>query len=236
MVRNYNFEEQLQTFFIQWNCLSDIKKPIKSLQKPSIKPNELESFFNEFNVAYEPIHQLNRQGFFVNVWQTAGLKRDEVRNSQVLKWFLDCNADHGFKNRVLDLFLKSLSMKIDTPQQYSTYAENYPINDGLNRIDIEIESNELLIFIEVKIDANEGFEQLKRYQEVASKKSNGKKWAVIYLTTNGLLPRGYVHSEFLVSISWSDFAKSILLFIRNKNLQAHNLWLLKQFAEHIKTF
>lgn len=233
---NSTFEQQLHLFFKRWKMPSPEKIDDPPITLTPINANQLESFFNNFKIAYKPITEMKKQGLFVNVWQTAGLKRDEVRNSQVLKWFFDCNADHGLNNLVLDIFLKSLSYKILTPITYYSYAENYPISDGKNRVDIEIEAENLLLFIEVKIDASEGFEQLKRYQEIALQKSKGKKWAVIYLTKGGYLPNNYIKSETLIPVSWNFFAKAIFKSIPTKDILPHNLWLLKQFAEHIHNF
>jgi len=234
---NSTFEQQLHLFFKQWEMQQYPKKMDDQPLTPApLNTNQLESFFNNFKIAFEPIAKMKKQGLFVNVWQTAGLKRDEVRNSQVLKWFLDCNADHGLNNLVLDIFLKSTVFQIDTPTNYSSYAENYPISDGKNRVDIEIEAENLLLFIEVKIDASEGFEQLKRYQAIAVQKAKGKKWAVIYLTKDGYLPNNYIKSETLIPVSWKTLAKAISKSIPTQNIPPHNFWLLKQFAEHIHNF
>lgn len=233
---NSIFEQQLHLFFTQWERLFSNKIDDQSFTTAPINTNQLESFFSNFKIAYKPITEMKKQGLFLNVWQTAGLERNEVRNSQVLKWFFDCNADHGLNNLVLDIFLKSLNYKISTPTSYYCYAENYPIADGKNRVDIEIETEGLLLFIEVKINASEGFEQLKRYQEIALQKAKGKKWAVIYLTKDGYLPNNYIKSETLIPTSWKTFAKAINKSVTEENVLTHNFWLLKQFAEHISNF
>ncbi|OAL88382.1 PD-(D/E)XK nuclease family protein [Acinetobacter terrae] len=232
--------DQLQLFFEEWQRLPNFETTI--INNPLPIPNQiiLENFFNQFNQASEPIKLAKKQGLFTNVWEVAGLKRDEVRNSQVLKWFLDCNADHGLENQVLKIFLSSLisnrQFNTSTLQKYYSYAESYPINDGTNRVDIEIDADELLLFIEVKIDAAEGFEQLKRYQEIAEKKAKNKDWCIIYLTKNGMLPISYKPTQHLISLSWNSLAKAILEYIKRQNQQTHNIWLLKQFAKHIQTF
>lgn len=234
---NSTFEQQLHSFFTQWERLSPEKIVDRSLITPApINTHQLESFFSNFKIAYKSITEMKKQGLFVNVWQTAGLERNEVRNNQVLKWFFDCNADHGLNNRVLDIFLKSLNYENATPTTYYSYAENYPVADGKNRVDIQIEADDLLLFIEVKIDASEGFEQLKRYQEIALQKAKRKKWAVIYLTKEGNLPNNYIRSKTLIPVSWQTFATAINKSVSAKNLLTHNLWLLKQFAEHINNF
>ena len=231
-----NFDIQLQSFFDQWEKIP--RHPSKAEHKNELFPSasQLSIFFKNFEKEYQRIIEFRKQGLYTNVWQTSGLKKDEVRNSQVLKWFLDCNADHGLENLVLDILLKNTSIKCSTPEKYYSYTETYPINDGKNRVDIEIESPELLLFIEVKIEASEGFEQLKRYQEIAEKKAKGKQWAIIYLTQNGKLPPNYSKSEYLNPLSWARFSSAILQHTQKFNKQTHNIWLLSQFAEHLKTF
>lgn len=155
------FTQQLQVFFNQLEQLNPSQKNKEPTQLNIPNYNNLANFFTNFKDAYKPLNQLKKTGFYVNVWKTAGLKRDEVRNNQVLKWFLDCKADHGLENTVLEILLNTLPIELKAPQKYSSYAENYPISDGKNRVDIEIESDELLLFIEIKIDANEGIDQLK---------------------------------------------------------------------------
>lgn len=231
-----NFDVQLQSFFNQWKHIPLPYQKEETEDSTLSSKHKLDNFFKEFEIAYRPIIQVKKQGLFANVWRTSGLKKDEVKNTQVLKWFLDCNAEHGLENFVLDILLKNASIKCKTPENYFSYTETYPINDGKNRVDIEIESPELLLFIEVKIEASEGFEQLKRYQEIAEKKAKGKQWAIIYLTQNGKLPLNYSQSEYLIPISWGKFSNAIFHHTQKLNMKTHNIWLLNQFAEHIKTF
>jgi len=82
--------DNLQQFIKEWKILPKAKPLNIVCQKP-IQYEELRSFFNEFSTAYE---KLQSSGVMTNVWEISGLKRDEVRNSSVLSWFLSANSNH----------------------------------------------------------------------------------------------------------------------------------------------
>ena len=47
-----------------------------------------------------------------------------------------------------------------------------------NRVDIEIESNDFYLIIEVKIDANESIEQLKKYGDLAKSRAGDRQGGI----------------------------------------------------------
>ena len=233
------FSKQLVNFFHQWAELPKEEK-VEHQESPIYEINtiQLQEFFTQYEVAQKSLNEIKESGFHANVWKVAGLKRDEVRISKVLQWFLDCRAEHGLGNQILKILLSLLPQRFQflEPLKYRSFAESYPSSDGVNRVDIEIDAKEFLLLIEVKIDASEGFQQLQRYIDVASNKSKRRHWAVIYLTRNGQLPKAYEVSEQLISISWSKLSKKILKFTDTQDQSTHNIWLLKQFAQYIQQF
>lgn len=258
-----SFERKLDLFFKEWKNLPPIEEA--SEQPSPIDSMALESFFQDFDLAVEPIRAVKKQGFALNVWKAAGLKKDEVKNGQVLKWFLDWRGDHGQENEILKMFLEILPEQFHSPKNqtleekknylmnYSVTAESHyfsvndlcmdtreEINDQSirrnSRIDIEIDASEFLLFIEVKINANEGKGQLQRYYDIAKKRADGrKKWAIIYLTKDGKLPKQYSTSEY-IGISWARVSEKLSEYAEQKDINNRGAWLAKQFADHIKSF
>lgn len=232
-----SFVQHLDVFFQSWQKIH-LEQPV--LEKTiSVEPVHLSNFFDAFKQALVPIVEAKQQGLMLNVWKNSGLGSDEVRNSKVLKWFLDCNGDHGQGNTILVQLLQLLPKPFRgfEPQFYSTIEECCPLGNLENRVDIEIDAPEFLIFIEVKINANEGVKQLQRYKDIAQKKAGGRPWLVVYLTRDGKLPPNYLdHAEGLYGLSWRDIARAFKQqYACCQNSSNRSLWLLSQYADHIKS-
>jgi len=115
------------------------------------------------------------------------------------------------RNDFLNLFLKEIKVpKKYTECLWKVYRE-YVFEEG--RIDFVIETEKFLIVIEMKIDAEDGYRQLERYDKFCKKK--GKDYLIYYLTLNGSMPEkqsiGRMNSEKLCSIS---FEKHILNWLQ----------------------
>lgn len=233
--------QQLQGFFDHLKALN-LSMPDKEVIKIPQK-DELLSFFDEYQTVYEELQIEIKQGAAVNVWQAANLGRNEVRNSKTLRWFLDRYETHGQADYFLKIFLNCLDKQCsqwDT-SVYHTTEECCPLGEQTERVDIEIDGKEFLLFIEVKIDAGQGENQLERYLKVASKKSQGREWYVIYLTCDGKVPYLTYDGEVLdpdkkiIGVSWKIFANK-LKEVTKLETKHHVMWLANQFADHILTF
>lgn len=257
--------EQLQSFFDGWAKLPTIEE--KQPKQIHTDDDALAQFFSAFEPALAPIREQRKLGMSSNVWKAAKLKKDEVRNTEVLRWLLDWRGDHGQGNQILAKFLQIFEgdLKMEAPTQYQCYAQTNPLGDLGNRVDIEIDTPDFLLLIEVKIDASEGIEQLKRYYQDAviksinRQKTHQKNWAVVYLTKNGALQTSeetiksalladanclHIHEALrqdtqkrLIPMQWKQVAKMLTTYA-NQTEHIHNrgAWLAKQFADHIKTF
>lgn len=134
-----------------------------------------------------PLADARRRGAFVNVWAVAGLGRSEVRTAAVLAWLLDPSGSHGGG----DAYAQALwrSAHDETPGfnlsgLRRASPEVTPLGDGSDRVDIVLEGDDFLVFIEVKIDAGQQPGQLTRYAAAAARTAalRGKPHhAVIYL-------------------------------------------------------
>ncbi len=187
--------EKFENFFREFD---ELYVPIK--EKPIKLPTteKFEVFFNQFEEIYAPFF---KSGGTINVWSEAQLKRDEVRNCSVLKWLLDCKGSHGQGGIFFEALLSFLSVPLDPVDLatgyatraelvYDTYDYDNENNEDTNsskqkrnRVDIVLQNEHFLMFIEVKIDAPEGKNQLKRYSDILEKQcSNSKKGFLAFLT------------------------------------------------------
>lgn len=231
------FELKAYNFFERWKA--SYKKPL-SKDNIVIELNimKFSSFCNNFPHAYK-VFQSN--GLSMNVWKTAKLKHDEVRNTSVLAWLFDKNGNHGQGSQLLERVLLDLGedelASIVSSQHYLSRPETTPLGDRENRVDIEIEGKDFLIFIEAKIYAQETNNQLERYLEILPRKAAGRKTLVLYLTTNGKLAKDIKLRNDMKPISWKQIADSFdkHIFISTENNSLPNL-LIGQFAEHIRSF
>lgn len=230
--------------------LSDFFYNIKSLldlsvtEEPTTTTNFTVVKYNNFFSAFDGAYQKDfKRGAEINVWQQAGLKRDEVRNTSVLAWWLDEKGSHGLGTLLLNEFVNAINKDNQSKPSlccdgnYATYVESLPLAERENRIDIELLGKKFLLFIEVKISASEGDKQLDRYLTLLDHKAkqysiSPDKAAVIYLTTNNIQEN---IKQGIYCISWQQVANAFY------NLQlpdeaTFTQLLLRQFCQHIKEF
>jgi hypothetical protein len=141
---------------------------------------------------------------------------DEERNeaqahSKIMYFLLEKVYNENGENDFLNLFLKEIKVpKKYTECLWKVYRE-YVFEEG--RIYFVIETENFLIVIEMKIDAEDGYRQLERYDKFCKKK--GKDYLIYYLTLNGSMPEkqsiGRMNSEKLCLIS---FEKHILNWLQ----------------------
>ncbi len=234
-----------------------------ALAQKELSYDKSEIFLNSFKNEYDTFLAL---GGKINVWEVAKLKTDELRNCNVLAWFLNSNAEHGqgdfFLQAFYETFLESSNSLIDFNQYYSVsveqvFTDNTFLHDGFseqseefakkkknNRVDIIIEGNDLLLFVEAKINALEGVQQLKSYSEILANKTHYKNRHLVFLTKSGYVPKEYSSFEVApVGVSWKTISKSFEDAMRKRLGSTYKtlnqpLWaaLAEQFCQHIKTF
>lgn len=233
MATKIKLEEWLPTFFseyqqfkrVDFSALSEWlpvffdeyrKVRVPSLQQKYAKPaspldaEKLKELFYHL----EGIMPDARKGaFHCDPWEVACLGSDEVRNSAVLAWLLNPRGSHGIGDIALKALLTALeplkSIK-ETGKFCHIRTESNPTGEFANRVDIEIDSENFYLIIEVKINAGEGDKQIERYGEIAELLSNGRPWALLFLTLQGAKPTTagkYIDNVF--SMSWSMLANVI---------------------------
>ena len=156
-----------------------------------------------------------------NIFKVLKLENYEIRHSNFLAWLLNPNSSHGIKN----LFLKKFINKID---KKLSYDENDIIEIHREKDNIDIlllnDTKKYLLLIENKINSNQHDNQLKRYEEITSKKYGDYDKKYIYLKPeeNEVIPENYLY------ISYKDIVE-IIKDIEVKNNEVNTL--LKHFTK-----
>jgi len=222
-------------FFEAWRNLVPAAPPAA----PTLDHERFAGFAAAFQATYPAFR---RSGSAANVWRTAGIGRDEMRNSAVLRWLLDCFGNHGQGPAILAGLLRQLKRsdlaELALRYPYWTRVESCPFGERESRIDIEIENPHFVIFIEVKVGAGESDDQLERYLQLATRKAGNtmREWAVIFLTPTGRPPNTAAQHSQITPISWKSVAAIVEQHIRDTALGASTAGLLlHHFAEHMRT-
>jgi hypothetical protein len=250
----------LKRFFEEWRRLTKPAEPATRLlaflneyrelqssvpePEPTNVPQHLDPVgLEQFCEGFRPIFaKMQREGEFVDIWSVAGLKRDELRHASVLAWFLDPNASHGFEQEIFHAWMSRLSFPGESRLQdpslwrlpYRVATEVCP-QDGNDRIDIEISGERFYLCVEVKIDAVEGKEQLRRYLDLARAKAGSRPFSIVYLSRDE--PKKLsTDSEKVVSTTWARFATAIRPWQKQSSLSSRSLSrrLLDQFLNHVE--
>lgn len=164
---------------------------------------------------------LTRRNRSVNLFEIAGLVRQEVKHSNFLGYLLDPAESHGlqddFLKRLLVLVVKSLNEKsIDnhiTTQplrvMLSDYSDAIVRREWMN-LDLFIvsDANQLVFAIENKVGAKEGKDQLSRYRDKISSRSEYAHYQKVFAF---LTPEGEEGSDpAWVSITYDDVLVCLL--------------------------
>jgi len=128
------------------------------------------------------------KGEYFNVLDSLPRKHHEDLHSNFIGYLLDPNESHKLGNIFLNSFLEIISSKVEDKiiesirlNEPFTLRREFAVQEG--RIDLLLESKNLVIIIENKIFAKDQEYQLKRYDDWA--KRVGKPYIIIYLTLDG---------------------------------------------------
>lgn len=252
------FVTKLELFLARLQKLLDLNPIIQ--KGPELNPEEtidickLGHFLN--NLA-NPMKIAKQAGLLCNPWTVALLKRDEVRNSSVLAWWLSPNESHGFGDKFIAGLLHEVKAKLKLTFEEKNIStcqittESNPDGDLASRVDIDIDCIDFYMIIEVKIDAPESPGQILRYCELAQARARHRPWAVLFLTPQGRMPTGnYSNDEQgllknVLPISWRKTAsllddtarkKRISLGGRQSSEMGITTLLAFRFCDHIRKF
>lgn len=126
--------------------------------------------------------QKNTGGLF-NIFSILNMERLEVKtHSAFIYELLNPQGSHNQNKVFLKLFVEKV-LKIKEVDYKNIVVEREKIIGKYGRLDLSIENDDILIIIELKIDADDQNEQLKRYENYA--KTKGKKYKIFYLNLDG---------------------------------------------------
>jgi len=171
-----------------------------------------------------------------SLFEPMGREESEVHYTKTLAWFME-NTKHGFGNGVFNcLFPLFHDADINLVKNYKVEAEKCESEERKNRFDIKIQGNfqsgeEFSIVIEAKINADEGEEQLKRYEEQCSLSTK-----LVFLTPDGREPKTTKNKNRWKFISWQQIAINLLRFMesfKDKAEKPEGFHLLKYFTAAI---
>ena len=265
--------QELPVFFNQWRAYSrfaplEDKLPaffdelrevlpaarVRDLEKKKLGQflalDKLHAFFAELPSL---LTSAKHAGFLCDPWAVAALKRNEVRNSFVLAWWLDPRGSHGLGPALLKELLAYMQWDCPVSPSCHVRVESHPDGDRSNRVDIEIDDPGFFLIIEVKIDAPEGAFQIKRYCNLAEGRKTVHKRGVLFLTPTGR-PPGSVDTDpacvndpptRIYPVSWKEMASLLRAALRrhHERIQTKSYpetalvaLLARTFCNHIKQF
>ena len=217
--------EKLRAFFQKWPHYNP--KEYQTSEQPSIAYDRVFSLTDFFGSFPSAMKAMKRQGHRLNIWEIAGVGKDELRNMAILFWWLRQDGEHDLGKTILNGIMKTIKKEYgESPiHKITDFTDDYQIHREHTlwdqqgracRLDIIIESKDVLIVIEGKINApesinvNDGEVQLDRYCDLARARSGKKQWAVVYLTPSKRLDesRRKKHPE-LFEITWKEIANVI---------------------------
>jgi len=159
--------------------------------------------------------QARRSHAPIDVWRVAGLRRREVRNAAALAWLLDPQEDHHLGVEPLHALLDLLesrdpSWRPDRRRlvRAGVHTERRPLGSARDRIDVVVQGEDFLLFLELKIDAVQGPQQLARYLQTVRGEAavRGLRAPLLaYLTRNAQQsPEAGV-----APLTWDDLASAL---------------------------
>lgn len=150
---------------------------------------------NELFFAIEALRNFERDQKLTakfNFFEAVNMTRQETRHSRFLSFLLNPQESHGLNDKFLRAVLIASAnehpcspiSRLDLSINDLTGALVHCERDHFD-ISVHIPSLKLLFVIENKIDAGEGFDQLKKYREAATKNYVDYKFLGCFLTPDG---------------------------------------------------
>lgn len=146
-----------------------------------LKLANLKNIIDQLKVIYDKHEELQkRTGDKFNIFSILNMERMEVEtHSAFLYELLNPKGSHYQGTLYLKLFIENVLQIEDFDYENVIVDRERDIKD-FERIDLAIENDTKLIIIEIKIDASDEKERLKKCSDYA--KNTGKEYAIYYLT------------------------------------------------------
>ena len=227
---------QWQCFFSKFARLA--RKGVAQRAYAPLNPQACAVFFAAFAGAYAACRS---QGRMVDVWRVAGIGNDELRNSDILAWLLDCRGTHGQGAAFLrQLFSclpgwKERAVAADYRTRIeSSYDENEPgASKKRSRVDIELDGPSFFLLLEIKVRSGETDNQLERYFRIGEAHKGKRPWALIFVTPDGRSPADAALHGQVHCLSWRTLGRAFALHAAIMPPDSHGTIAIQQFCAHM---
>ncbi len=159
--------------------------------------NDIAKLLNDVSIRVKNIDEHQRKhGELFNIFSIAKVDRLEVNtHSAMIAELLNPSGSHGQGDKFLTLFLNILMPdELFEGTKNAHISKETSFNKKKDRVDIVIDFDKHIFFIENKIDALDGNKQLKRYADILTVlEKKGKIGHLIYLTKYGFVAEEYSH-------------------------------------------
>ncbi len=187
---------------------------VKAELRKELTVKEADEFLTDFEERWDEFAEINiANPPFINIWDVAGLDKDEVRNCKILKWLLDPKESHFQRSRFFRCLLGHMHIEpaLENTDEIRVRPQVY-IPEGNCILDIVIEGEAFFICIEAKIDAPESKEQLRQQYNGVHESGilEGRRFIGKYLTRHGV-NKGAV-TEGFTRLLWRDVASALIRF------------------------
>jgi hypothetical protein len=199
------------------NSIDDMRTLIENFQKLSdSKHGERLIHMSDFITTFSEIRVRNRRTMKprFSVFDVLQVGADEVRHSSILAWLCDADSYHGLGN----VFFKELldTCSVDIPSSVlADYDVRTEFRGNESIIDVMIsKAGEFIIYLENKIFAEEGVDQLNReYRDMRYfgdilRVPEGRQYA-IFLTRNRLVKLRTGDPKQWSRISYPDLSVAV---------------------------
>jgi hypothetical protein len=157
-----------------------------------ISSSDSRKVLERFIVNNKDLEELEAKIARFNIFEAIGMVRQEIKHSNFIHFLLNPSEKHQLR----DLFLKKLLTSVfldaeDVPLDPLEIAisnfNDAEVRREWKNIDLLIysPSNRLVCTIENKVDSSEGFNQLKKYEEVIEREFSDCQKVFIFLTKEG---------------------------------------------------
>ena len=173
----------------------------------------------------------------LNIFEGFNLGENELKHCSVLSWFLNPRSNHCQGQLFLDSLLKKYGftdiMKYTDGGYFTVSTEDNYSEQG--RVDITISNDNFWFIIEAKISASEQNNQITRYNNILSQKSQifgipKSRCKLFYLTRDGEQPTTGVAD---VCISWKGISEVLVTFASHCKNEYVSLTAM-QYARYIQ--
>ncbi|MFT5874875.1 MAG: hypothetical protein ACI8WT_003854 [Clostridium sp.] len=197
--------------------------------------SNMKNSINQLKTIYNKHEELLKQtGEKFNIFSILNMERLEVRtHSAFLYELLNPKGSHYQGYEYLKLFIE-IVLKIEDFNFENIVVDKERNIKELGRVDLVIENKERLIIIEMKIDAGDQEQQLKRYSDYG--KRTGKEYKIYYLTLFGTDASDYSTGvDESIEYNCISFASDILHWL-DSCIRAYNTPFLTSIREILRQY